>query len=365
MAQVFGNLRWSRCGKSVEARRLYKAQLCASCHAMRDFSGRPSSLLANYDQSLLVLVLSALAGGAVESRRCTAIPWRTVDVQDLPPALRTFAAAGNLALVDAKLRDDLDDGGRWFTAPLRWLLRRKTRRAIAHLEAVGFPTGLVVDLPKRQAQVEQHAEIDLAGLAEPSANLLGAIFAHGGRLAGAGEQASVLERFGRAVARAVYGFDALDDHDDDRTKGRFNAVAHVADRVGHHAAVEAARAFVEHAAIEAQQCATVLLPRDRSVMVAEVLQRLTQRAGACRDHLLGRPAAAAVRPAEAGDCDCACDGCSGCDGCDCSCDGADGGGCCHGNCCDPCCWSDSNHRSQKATGSHKRQSEAHGMPLED
>ena len=368
---VFGNLRWSRCGKGDDARRLYKAQLCSSCHAMREFSGRTTSLLANYDQSLLVLVLSAVAGGSVEQRRCTAVPWRTVDVQDLPAPLRSYVAAGNLALIDAKLRDDVDDGGRGYAGIVRLLLACKTRRAIRELERSGFPVDLVTGLPKRQQVIEQETQPSLAAMAEPSAELLAAVFAHGGHLANAESLTRKLATFGHAVARAVYAFDALEDHDQDRKSGNFNAVISLAKRVGHEAAVEAVRRFVEHAAIQAQQVATQLLPRDRHSMVASILQQLTQRAGDCRDPLLGRPAAAAMRPAEAGDCDCACDGCGGCDACDCSCHdtpgSCHGGSCCCDACGDVCCFWDAG-RAEKRAAKRKERAQnkgVHGMPMQD
>lgn len=366
---VFGNLRWSRCGKGHEARRLYKAQLCSSCHAMREFSGRTTSLLANYDQSLLVLVLSAVAGGAVEQRRCTGVPWRTVAVQDLPTSLRSYVAAGNLALIDAKLRDDVDDGSRWYAGIVRLILRRKTRKAIRELAGCGFPVELMTGLPERQRTVEQTTQPSLASLAEPSAELLAAVFAHGGRLVEAEAQTSQLSRFGHAVARAVYGFDALDDHDEDRASDSFNAVVSLATCVGHITAVEAVRQFVDHAAVEAQQCATQLLPADRHSMVASILQQLTTRAGECRDHLLGRPALAAMRPAEAGDCDCACDACSGCDACDCSCHNSPsschGANCCCEGCCDPCFFWDSGRAQKRADRKRAKKSDVSGMPMQD
>lgn len=315
---------------------------------MREFSGRPSSLLANYDQSLLVLVLSALAGGELQQRRCTAVPWRTVTVQDLPASLRTFVAAGNLALIDAKLCDDQQDGTRWYAGIARWLLRRKVKRALRALASQGFPTSLVTELPARQTAVETEAGVgappSLQVLAEPSADLLAAVFAFGGALAGAPEMHAVLHRFGHAVARAVYVFDALEDHDEDRSRGTFNAVVALAGRIGHEAAVAAACRFVELAVVEAQQHVTQFLPAERREMVASILQQLARRAGQHAGHLLGRPETAATRPAEAGDCDCACDGCGGCDCCDgghgdCDC------GACSGCDCGP--WSRSSSRFEK------------------
>jgi hypothetical protein len=327
---------------------------------MHEFSGRATSLLANYDQSLLVLVLSAQAGGELEQRHCTAVPWRTVAVQDLPAALRRYVAAGNLALIDAKLRDDLDDGGRWYTRIVRFLLRGKTRKALRELAQIGFPVDLVTELPRRQKLVEQQVEGDLAALAEPSAELLAAVFAHGAVLVDKPQPSADLARFGAAVARAVYGLDALQDHDDDRHHGRFNAVARLAQRLGHETAVEAVQRFVEHAAVEAQQAATQWLPEERQRMVSAILQQLTQRASECRDHLLGRPRVAAMRAAEAGDCDCACSGCDGCDTCDGGCHGCTC--CCDG--CDLCSWCGSGSKTKKQKrGAAAPGDRPSGMPM--
>ncbi|MEZ6037953.1 MAG: DUF5685 family protein [Planctomycetota bacterium] len=346
---MFGNLRRPRCGG--EARRvLYKAQLCAGCHAMREFSGRTTSLLANYDQSLLALVVSGVAGGAPVSAPCTAVPWRTVQVQSLAPGLRTLLAAGNLALVDAKLRDDLDDGPRWWTRALRWLLRGKVRRAHRALTELGFDVALVAQLPARQRAVEAAvataAAPTLASLAAPSAEVLGEIFALAGRLADREPRVAALRRFGRAVGAAVYAFDALDDHDDDRRRGRFNAVAALEPRLGHAAAVAVAQQAVELAVVDALRATGELFDvggdgPERAAIVRQVLQFLSQRAAQAADRLLDRPVSAAVRPGEAGDCDCPCDGC------DCDCGDCSGCGPCD-PCCDVCCLSDRKKKRQQA-----------------
>lgn len=334
---------------------------------MHQFSGRTTSLLANYDQSLLVLVLSALAGSEVVVRRCTAVPWRTVSVQDLPASLSAYVAAGNLALIDAKLRDDIDDGGRWYARPVRFWLRRKTHNALAALTRLGFPVALVERLPQRQQRVEGATVASLSMLAEPSAELLAAVFGHGARLVSKTEHVAAMELFGAAVARAVYGLDALDDHDEDRQRGQFNAVAKLAERVGHEAAVSAVRQFVEYAAVEAQQIATQLLPEDRQRMVAAILQQLVQRASAHQDRLLGRGSAAAMRPAEAGDCDCACHGCDCCQSCDCcqGSDSCDGCSICNGcdacNCCNGCCNAPSSKK--QAAEPDKSKQRVSGMPM--
>ena len=162
------------------------------------------------------------------------------------------------------------------------------------------------------------------------------MFAHGARLADAPEREADARRFGEALARAVYGLDALEDHDEDVAHRRFNAAARLAARAGREPAVRSVHAFVQRAAVAARQAAAELLPADRQRIVGEILLQLVQRADGHRDRLLGVPAQPLARAAEAGICECACEGCEGCSVCEGVCAAGEGGGACVG-CCDVCC----------------------------
>lgn len=302
----------------------FHAQLCAGCHALRAFAGRPAALLTNWDQALLVLVLggSSTAGGRwPELRRCTALPFRTVSVQPLSPPLQAFVAAGALVLADRKLQDDVDDGGGVLPKAARRLLRGRVTKGEQQLRELGFPVALTSQLAARQRRIERSAQPGLGELAAPTAELMAEVFGHGARLAGRPAHAEALARFGRAIGCAVYGLDALVDQAKDAQRGRFNAVAALR-RVHGDGAVSLAQAFVAEAVAAARQAVAGVLDPARLVIVHAILDRVVQRAGAAT------PVARAFR-SEAGACDLACDAMA-CDACACeslSCGGGEATAC--------------------------------------
>ncbi|MCB9870629.1 MAG: hypothetical protein H6837_12290 [Planctomycetes bacterium] len=224
---MFGSLRIRRSLLTPGDRDLYRAAFCAGCHALHATCGRSASLLTNYDQTVFALVLAGLTPGrAIERRPCTALPLRRVGVSLLDPRASALLAAANVGAVEAKLRDDLADGDR----PLRSrvglrLLRGPAARAREQLRALGVPTALFDELPARQAARERAARPTIEVLARPSAELVGQVFAHAGRVCGRPELADGLSELGRALGAFVYALDAWTDLTEDRARGRFNAWA--------------------------------------------------------------------------------------------------------------------------------------------
>jgi hypothetical protein len=300
---------------------LQQAQLCAACHALHEFAGRPAALLTNHEQALLLLV-TAVGGpesvaAAPVPRRCTALPFRTVEVQPLSPALRAFVAAGNLALAAAKLDDDVDDGGGLLARFGRFVLSRPARRARARLAALGFPVSRLAGLRERQRAVERAPGASIDALAAPTAELLAQVFAHGAMLGERGADAEAFADFGRAIGRIVYGIDALQDQVVDARRGRFNAVAALAVRHG-AAAPALVLGFVASAVTDARQALAGRLQPERAELLTALLDAAVRSAQAAVPER-----GTMVRSAEAGDCDLPCDTC--CEVPDCgppaSCDG--------------------------------------------
>jgi hypothetical protein len=290
---------------------------------MHEFSGRSSALLTNHDQTLLVLVLAGLAPPQEPvPRACTALPFRTVAVQPLPAAVRAYVAAGNLVLADRKLQDDVDDGGGVLPRLGRWWLRRSVQRAEQRLRALGFPVAWTETLAARQRACERDAE--------PTAELLAQVFGHGAQLVARPDAVAAAHAFGAAVGTAVYVADALFDHGSDARRGRFNAVAVLAQRVGLPAAVRSASDVVAAAAQQARLALAAALPPIALRIVGEILTTLAARAAAAATRLL--PATAPTgspRAAESGLCDLPFDACAaielaaacGDPACVCCCDG--------------------------------------------
>ncbi len=274
---------------------------------MREFGGRATAVLANWDQTLLAVVVAELSGAPPpQPRRCTALPWRSVAVQPLAPPLRVLLAAGNLALIEAKLDDDRQDGASLLPRLARLWLRRRFGRSAAALTALGIPMSLLRELAATQHAAETAPEPSLRSLADPSAHLTAQIFGHAAALCGRAAAVAPMRAFGEALGRAVYLFDALLDHRADRRRGRFNALDAVA-RGGELLDVAGkTAAAVAHEVDAAARIATAQLGEPRREVVLGMLRGLGERAQRAHAVLQGevRPR---VRSAEAGDCDCACD----------------------------------------------------------
>ncbi len=186
--------------------------------------GRPWSLATSYDIAFLHSVLAALEGAPFVSRPCTAWPWRDVTARELSPQSRRWLSSVNLLLMEAKCRDDVEDGSALRGGFGLRLLSRKSGQAAQTLQASGFPWNLICELPKRQARVERGAKPSLDILSLPTSQMLGEIFAHLAVLTNLPAHSPALRRLGLGLGGALYLKDALEDLDSDVRRGRFNAL---------------------------------------------------------------------------------------------------------------------------------------------
>ena len=347
---MFGTLRLARKGLSEEQRADYSAHFCGACHALRDLGGRPASLLTNYDQTVLALVLGALDPGASqESAPCTALPWRKVRVQMLSPDARSLVAALDIAAVQAKLCDDIEDEGLWTRRAALRLLRSRAARASGELRRLGFRVELFDTLASRQGSLERRTRVTLQELAAPTAELTGEMFAHTAIVTGRAKLVGLLRTTGKALGRFIYAWDAVLDLDEDLRKGRFNAI----DRCYGSGPWLVPVGLYLHVQLDVldRAFAAILLGR-RGLLLAHLAQTLRMRVST----RIGDPANLRRVQAQAGDCDCgACD----CDVCDCSCCGDSASetsglqcGDTHCTLCD-CCWF-SGRDSGKGRGKRRR-----------
>jgi hypothetical protein len=343
---VFGSLRIAKDLLDEEQRLLYRAAFCAGCHALHDLCGRPASLLTNYDQTVLALVLAGLGGaGEPERRACTALPFVTVPVQPLGDAAVALLAALDLGAVRAKLIDDVEDGDApWSKRLALRALRGPQQRARAALRRLGFPVSLLDSLPARQAEAERAPRPTIESLAGPSVELTGQVFGHAALASDRARLGGWLRAFGEALGAIVYGLDAWDDRGADLRRGRFNAW--IACGIDDPRAVAG---WLDRRLADAVAARGRLPLGAQGSVVDALLQTLARRHAAIRAEAPARAVARERR--EAGDCDCACAcpcdcGDAGCCG-DVSCCAESGGGtAAEGSacsvdfcCCDPlCCW---------------------------
>ncbi len=343
---MFGSLRIDRRRLSEDQQALYRASFCASCHAHHDLGGRVSSLLTNYDQTVLTLVAASLSEEVAIRLPCTALPWRGVGVRPLSAETQDYLAAVNVLAITAKLRDDQMDEGRLRSRVGLRVLRRQDRLATTALHRQGFPVSIFEELPAQQAAAERATDPSLHSLAGPSRVLGGQMFAYVAVVAKRDGYASVLRRFGEALTTWVYLWDAVIDAKSDQKHVRFNALAAVYGWEGALLQSEVAKHEVHHAlhdALDQARTALVELPGVTTHILDALILSLTaktdRRFGAVP---LRSGDLSEDRRAEAGDCDCGVCDCGTCAGGGDCCDG--GAYCCH---CDACCYGDSSAKEKR------------------
>ncbi|MEM7168111.1 MAG: DUF5685 family protein [Planctomycetota bacterium] len=335
---MFGSLRIKRCQLDDELSELYRAHFCAGCHALAQFGGKRASLLTNYDQTLLVVVAAGVestggpdvpvtAEAEVHDLPCTAVPFRRVPVRSLSRRARELVATLNVALVAAKVQDDITDERRWTYRLAGKLLRAPAARAEEQLFGDGFRAAAFHEIGSEQARAEAQMGRNLRDYAEPTAQLLGQIFQHLATLHVRPSDVAVgLERLGRALGIYLYVWDAIIDRSRDARRGRFNAIAACADPA-------TAAATLAEQLDEIAQAADDVLPSAEGQIVAALVATLRGRA---QGHSLERRAGdEAAYQRQAGACDCCCEvGSCAPEAC-CSC-----GDLCAG-CVECCCWTES------------------------
>lgn len=214
--------------------RRWVAHLCGTCLALRDDHGQLARTATNVD-ALLVSVLTAAqtspgdpaAPGERRAGPCALRGLRTATVVSGDAA--RLAAHAALLLAAGHLADHADDGQDAFrhrpvAAAGRRVAARWSDRARATAPA-GFDPSALLAVPARQHAVEHRTgPVTLEEATAPTADAVGAAFAHTAVLAGRPANAGALAVVGSAFGRLAHLLDALDDLDDDRRAGRWNPV---------------------------------------------------------------------------------------------------------------------------------------------
>lgn len=337
---MFGHLRIQGCRLEDTDRSRYRSHFCSVCHNLHAFAGWDASLLTNYDITLWTLVAGALVPGVAErtpeQRPCTALPFRRVEVQPVPPEVGASLTALTVLLTWAKLQDHAQDGSRW-TARLgqAWLASREGK-ARSYLEAKGYPLASLLQLPARQQQAEAASPTRLDRLSAPTREALRDAFGWIATLSQRPELEAALRELGDQIASFVYLWDALEDLPADDKAGGFNALR----RVGGASLPTAVVRRELWGQLDAMEKAFNRLPLGASgKLCADLVATLRAKV---RQHPLlqqtsSAPPGTRRRWREAGflhasDCDC-CD-CGNCCDVNCCDSGCEGSNCCEISCCD-------------------------------
>ncbi|MFI6958959.1 DUF5685 family protein [Nocardia sp. NPDC050408] len=251
-AELFGMLR--PCSQGAEKYGIdastWRTHMCGLCLGLRDGHGQLARAATNTDAIVLSVLTEAQMSGSIG--RTTAGPcalrgMRRAEVASADSPGVLLAATASLLLGSAKIRDHLDDGDSSLLTrrPMTKVSSRWADHARSQASLIGLDVEPLVAAINSQSRLEALASVDAnrsaadALLDEASASrtislddltaptqVCGAeFFAHTAVLADRPENVAALREAGRHFGRIAHLADAVEDFDDDRTRGRFNPLA--------------------------------------------------------------------------------------------------------------------------------------------
>lgn len=228
----------------------WRTHMCGLCLGLRDGHGQLARAATNTDAIVLSVLTEAQMSGSIG--RTTAGPcalrgMRRAEVASADSPGVLLAATASLLLGSAKIRDHLDDGDSSLLTrrPMTKVSSRWADHARSQASLIGLDVEPLVAAINSQSRLEALASVDAnrsaagALLDEASASrtislddltaptqVCGAeFFAHTAVLADRPENVAALREAGRHFGRIAHLADAVEDFDDDRTRGRFNPLA--------------------------------------------------------------------------------------------------------------------------------------------
>lgn len=185
---------------------LFSAYYCGICREM----GRRSRMTLTFDCAFLALMLSGGSEAGMETIRCRGNPFRKK--RAIRTEITRYCADINTILSYYKVLDDIADEGKTSRKLMEWLLRRDFRRAAARQPRAA--RAVERSITSLQRLEEENCPVsDMA--ADTTASMMAAL---------AGEPGTSLNRLFYHVGRWLYLLDALEDYDEDQTRGGYNVL---------------------------------------------------------------------------------------------------------------------------------------------
>jgi hypothetical protein len=212
---------------TAEERGVLCASYCGLCHSLRTGFGSLAAVFLNYEAQFLAIITSAQREQLpnLTQTRCPFNAFlKRVPVLDDHDASK-FAAAATMLLISERLRDNLRDENHLGSKILLRLFRAQIRKARQVFLSMGFPCEYLDISTHNQRLVEAGNSPDLRACLEPTAFLVGEIFAHTGILANVPSNSYSLRSLGRAVGSLVTLTDACQDLYDDRLAETYNPIS--------------------------------------------------------------------------------------------------------------------------------------------
>ncbi len=221
---MFGYVKPYRPELKVRELEEYEAVYCGLCKELGSVFGIFARLTLSYDFAFMAAFLTSINRNACpETEKCSCIahPIKKPCFCKSNEAINISALAA-MILVYYKLKDDIKDKGFFKKVSAFTLLpfaKAARKKALASSEKAVLIDEAAADMIKKQSETEAENCPISDKAAEPTAKFLEETLAISGKEF-ADER--ILRRFGYLLGRYIYLCDALDDIEDDRTKGNYN-----------------------------------------------------------------------------------------------------------------------------------------------
>ena len=200
----------------------YKSVYCSLCKQLGKEYGILSRLALSYDSAFFALISLSLKENCtpVQKGKCVCNPLKKCNFCTQSNGEFSLASALTVMLTHQKLRDDIADSGilgklrAYVLLPPVWRANQKASKRYPQLQQIISKT------QSAQQQVEQQAPAGIDAAAEPTAQMLGQIFAQLAPKCKA--TARILHNLGYFLGKWVYMIDAADDIEKDIKEQTFN-----------------------------------------------------------------------------------------------------------------------------------------------
>lgn len=217
---MFGYIKPVKAELKVKEWEVYQGIYCGLCKQLAQRYGFFSRMTLNYDFVFLAVLDMALEEKQIHfcKQRCMVHPFQK---RTCCQSNRSMELCCDVAvmLTYHKLEDDLYDEGFWKRAAVRMIFpfaKRDYRKAAERCPQLAQK---IAEQMERQRQLEQSGCSSVDRAAEPTACVMGEVFAS---LSDDPLRIRALQRLGYLMGRWVYLADALDDWQEDEQKHRYN-----------------------------------------------------------------------------------------------------------------------------------------------
>jgi Family of unknown function (DUF5685)/NfeD-like C-terminal, partner-binding len=301
--------------------RHYRQIYATYCAYQRQHYGVAASLFTSYEAVFMYLVAveaGACAWPAATTPSCCRFRSDPTNRWGIDQELAGFASAVAMLLADAKLEDDIRDSRSLMARGLRAYLRRPIERALGELDRLqeGFCDGVREQVRRHLGFENARATTTLADYAVPTGRAFEMIFQLLQKLCSRRLHREIsLQTLGKAIGESILICDCVNDFRRDHLTGQFTPLRNI-DQLK-----DAWRLGLKRLATAGWNCCD-LFGEDRQTVriLGSVFRRFARRS------MVESKSRVWYRSAESrrGECDCLCDGCSGCDDCFSSADCCDG-----------------------------------------